>query len=192
MMNFLKTNDKEFIIFDTEFTSWEGSMERGWSNPGEYKELVEIGAIKVSAENLSEVAEFSVLVKPIKNPILSEYFVNLTGITNERLDREGASLPEAIKKFSEFVGKLPAYSFGGDQTVIEKNCDLLGIQFLMSDTGFFDVIEVFESKGIAAQKFTSGTILRAFGKDPLRKVHTGTEDSRSILDGLRELKSKLT
>ncbi|MEK7505524.1 MAG: 3'-5' exonuclease [Patescibacteria group bacterium] len=191
-MNFLKTNDKEFIIFDTEFTAWDGSHARKWSGPGEYMEIVEIGAIKVNAEKLEEVAEFSILVKPIKNPVLSEYFINLTGITNQRVEREGVSLTEAIKKFSEFVGKLPAYSFGGDQIVIKKNCDLLGIQFLMSDTGFFDVIEVFESKGIAAQKFTTGTILRAFGKDSLRKVHTGTEDSRSILDGLRELKSKLT
>jgi len=42
----------EFIIFDTEFTSWKGSQERNWKNSPdpnltEYKELVMIGAIKV-------------------------------------------------------------------------------------------------------------------------------------------------
>ena len=190
-MDFLKTNDPEFIIFDTEFTAWEGSHARRWSGPGEYMEIVEIGAIKVDTERLEEVAEFSVLVKPLKNPVLSEYFISLTGITNERVEREGVSLTEAIKKFSEFVGDLPTYSFGGDETVIKKNCDLLGVPFQMSKNSFFNVVEVFEAQNVPASKFTSGTVLRAFGKEPLRVAHTGREDSRSILDGLRELKSGL-
>ena len=38
----------EFIIFDTEYTSWEGSLKRNWSNKNEYKELVAIGALHVS------------------------------------------------------------------------------------------------------------------------------------------------
>eukprot|EP01046_Picozoa_sp_COSAG06_P036352 COSAG06_NODE_3999_length_4675_cov_2.774194_1_plen_231_part_00 len=29
-----------FVFYDTEFTSWEGAMQRNWSNPDEYRELV--------------------------------------------------------------------------------------------------------------------------------------------------------
>lgn len=30
---------EQFVLFDTEYTGWEGSQERGWSAPGEYREL---------------------------------------------------------------------------------------------------------------------------------------------------------
>ena len=36
-----------FIIFDTEFTAWEGSQERKWSGENEFRELVQISAIRV-------------------------------------------------------------------------------------------------------------------------------------------------
>ena len=67
------------VIFDTEYTTWEGAMERNWSGPGEYKEIVEIGAVLVETDNFSEVDTFSAYVKPVKNPKLSELFINLTG-----------------------------------------------------------------------------------------------------------------
>ena len=37
-------------IFDTEFTAWEGSQDRNWSEPWEAVELVEIGAGVTPAE----------------------------------------------------------------------------------------------------------------------------------------------
>lgn len=36
-----------FIIFDTEYTSWEGSQERNWNGENEFRELVQISAIRV-------------------------------------------------------------------------------------------------------------------------------------------------
>ncbi len=37
------------IIFDLEFTAWEGSVAHRWSRPGEFTELVQIGALKIDA-----------------------------------------------------------------------------------------------------------------------------------------------
>ena len=31
---------KEIIVFDTEYTTWEGAMARQWTGPNEYRELV--------------------------------------------------------------------------------------------------------------------------------------------------------
>jgi len=81
MKNTLKKKiPNEFIIFDTEFTSWKGSQERNWSGKNEYMELVQIGALKVKkGDNRLEIVEiFSIFVKPKINPILSQYFINLT------------------------------------------------------------------------------------------------------------------
>ena len=46
MLNLLK----EIVIYDTEYTTWEGAQKRNWSGPGEYREVVNIGAIKIETE----------------------------------------------------------------------------------------------------------------------------------------------
>ena len=92
-------------IFDLEFTAWEGSAARGWSGPDEYREIVQIGAVRVDGGNaFAEVDRFTAYVRPVKNPVLSDYFVSLTGITQADVDRHGVSFPEALAAFSEFVG----------------------------------------------------------------------------------------
>lgn len=35
---------KHFVIFDTEYTTWEGAADRDWTGPGEHREVVQIGA----------------------------------------------------------------------------------------------------------------------------------------------------
>ncbi|MBU6156070.1 MAG: exonuclease, partial [Alphaproteobacteria bacterium] len=67
----------QVILFDTEFTAWRGSMARGWKGPGEHQEIVQIGAVRLDAQELKELAEFQVLIRPVINPVLSSYFVGL-------------------------------------------------------------------------------------------------------------------
>ena len=45
MKSFYENLPDTFIIFDTEFTAWEGSMERKWSGENEYKELIQISTL---------------------------------------------------------------------------------------------------------------------------------------------------
>ena len=180
---------KRFVIFDTEYTCWEGSQERGWSGTNEYKEIVQIGAIKADAATLQETDSFSIFVRPVKNPYLSEFFVELTGITQARVDSEGIDLNNALARFAEWTAGLPCFSFGRDPLVIRENCALICIPFPFDQGRFFDVRDVFAKHGIPAHGYTSGIILRAFGKVPLRRAHDGLNDARSILDGLRQLVS---
>ena len=95
----------EFILYDTEYTSWEGSLQRLWSGEGEKRELVQISAILVKdLRSLNGTEFFSIYTKPIINPILSNYFINLTGIKQSYIDKFGISL-EGFKKFIEFSSK---------------------------------------------------------------------------------------
>ena len=68
-------------VFDLEYTAWECSMARRWLAPGEFKEVVQIGAVKLDADSLESLGEFDMLVRPRINAVLSPYFENLTGIT---------------------------------------------------------------------------------------------------------------
>jgi inhibitor of KinA sporulation pathway (predicted exonuclease) len=82
---------KEVLIYDTEFTAWTGSMARNWRGPGEFKEIVQIGAITLAAQDMNETGSFSVLIRPVKNPVLSSYFEKLTRINNQQLESSGLS-----------------------------------------------------------------------------------------------------
>jgi len=180
-----------FVIFDTEYTAWEGSWLRGWDRPGEHKEIVQIGALTADSLTLEEKDSFLVLVKPVKNPILSEYLSTLTGITQKAVDEEGLDLQEALTRFRNWVGEREMYAFGHDGDVIEKNCQLVGIDSPFVTERFHDVREVFKNAGTNVDTLSSGTVTRAFGKEPERRAHNALSDARTILDGLRELKKIL-
>ena len=82
------------VVFDLEFTAWEGSVAHRWSRPGEFTELVQIGAVLVDAQTFTVEREMDLLVKPRLNPVLSDYLVQLTGkvITNEELAARAGSI----------------------------------------------------------------------------------------------------
>jgi inhibitor of KinA sporulation pathway (predicted exonuclease) len=101
-------NRAEVVVFDTEFTAWAGSMHRRWSGPGEHKEIVQIGAVVLDAASLEERRAYSVLIRPVRNPVLSDYFVTLTRITNERLTREGTDFATGLAAFVEVIADRSA------------------------------------------------------------------------------------
>ena len=40
-------------VFDLEYTAWECSMARSWLTPGEFREVVQIGAVKLDADSFT-------------------------------------------------------------------------------------------------------------------------------------------
>lgn len=179
------------VLFDTEYTCWEGSRERNWSGPNEHREIVQIGALRVDSDRLTETDAFDVLVRPRKNPLLSGYFTSLTGITQERIETKGVEFPTAIRQFSLWCEGFPLYSFGRDGEVLEQNCTLVGIVSPIANSRFHNIRDVFQKFGVSTENYTSGTIVQAFGREPVRRAHNSLNDVRTILDGLREL-SRLT
>lgn len=176
------------VVFDTEYTSWPGNNERGWNAAlGEYKEIVQIGAVRVDSTTWAEQDALSMFVRPEKNPILSDYFTVLTGISQERIDAEGVSFSAALLRLGQFSEGCHLYSFGNDEDELEENAALAGIPFSFDRERFHDVRDIFEREGVPAKTYTSGTIMRAFNKEPSRTPHHALNDARSILDGLREL-----
>ncbi|KIF74944.1 exonuclease [Streptomyces sp. 150FB] len=109
-----------FVLFDLEFTSWAGALEQGWSAPGQLREIVQIGALRIG-DDYSVVEEYEVLVRPVVNPELSPYFTDLTGVTQEMVDREGIAPAQALGDFLGFCQGQSALSYGNDMVVIGEN-----------------------------------------------------------------------
>ena len=185
------TEDKA-MVFDLEFTSWPGSNERNWSLPNEDREIIQIGAVKIETTgDMREVDSFQILVRPLKNPILSDYIVNLTEITQEKVEKEGILFPLALSRFINFIGEHPIdiLSNGGDEEVIEENCQIHNIPFLSIFKKSTDLKIYFsEVLGISRKNCTSGMLPELFGLNNHEKQHDALGDARSISQGLRYLR----
>ena len=185
------TEDKA-VVFDLEFTSWPGSNERNWSLPNEDREIIQIGAVKIETTgDMREVDSFQILVRPLKNPILSDYIVNLTEITQEKVEKEGILFPLALSRFINFIGEHPIdiLSNGGDEEVIEENCQIHNIPFLSIFKKSTDLKIYFsEVLGISRKNCTSGMLPELFGLNNYEKQHDALGDARSISQALRYLR----
>ncbi|MER7786682.1 3'-5' exonuclease [Streptomyces sp. NPDC097640] len=109
-----------FVVFDLEFTTWHGALEQDWGAPGQLREIVQIGALRLR-EDFSVAEEYEAVVRPVVNPQLSPYFIELTGIEQETVDREGVSAAEALGDFLGFCRGQSVLSYGNDMVVLGEN-----------------------------------------------------------------------
>lgn len=194
-----------FVIFDTEYTSWQGCQEHGWH--GKHKrEIVQIAAIKVS-NDLRVLDTFNVLCKPNLNPILSDYFIKLTGITNQQIQRKGISFQKAYKKFQKFVGnsKCLSHGYGGrwddacDGAIISENLKLYKLQ-IDSNIEYHNIaawlIPEYKKIKLREHPKNSGHIAKTLHMDDKVKnlgidEHNALYDSYSILMGIKYFRKDL-
>jgi len=171
-----------FVVYDLEYTSWEGSRERRWSGPGEHREIVQIGAVMVD-EGFREVAVLDILVRPKRNPMLSDYFTRLTGITQAQLDGEAVDVDTALDRFLDFGGfDIPLVSNGLDAAVLAENCRLVGRRDDYSGRAV-DVHPYLQS-AIGYDDFFSCDLPEIFDLPLAGTAHTALADARCVAAAL--------
>ena len=177
-------------IFDLEFTAWECSMARHWLAPGEFKEVVQIGAVKLDAETFAPLAEFDMLVRPRINFALSPYFEKLTGITNARVARQGVDFAIAYARFLEFAEGGPVAAFGHDERVLEENIRLYGLKGARPLPVFYDLRGWFAVQGVDPRGMHSCDIGPALGLPFAGRAHNALDDARSIAGAMKAMASR--
>lgn len=186
----MPTPTTPLVIYDTEYTAWEGSIARNWKGPGEHREIVEIGAIRLARSNLAEEASFSVLVKPEKNPLLSDYFVRLTGITNAMIAAEGLPFAEALARFDGFAGPAALYAYGRDDKVMGETAALQGRAFDGPRWSTHDLRDWFQKSGLDVTRLHSSDLAPAAGAPRADHPHRALDDARAIAAAIRALMAK--
>jgi inhibitor of KinA sporulation pathway (predicted exonuclease) len=181
---------REAVIFDTEFTAWEGSAQRNWTAPGEFREIIQIGAIVADAATLTETGSFCVVVKPTLNPVLSDYITALTGITNADVQRDGMSLSTAVERFLAFCNGRPMFCYGFDGWIIAKNLSLVGRPGVWPGLRPTNIGEWFAGQGLDVGRLHSGHLAVATGAHSDGRAHDAVSDCRSILAAVQALVSK--
>ena len=131
------------IIYDTEFTTWPGAMACGWSQePYHHRELVQLAAIKLQAgQGYREAAQFSMIAQPLINPKVSEFFSDLTGITQMQIDAEGIPAEQVLENFKTFCGesKTRIVSNGQDINILAETAGLQGWRLPIPNNQFGNI-----------------------------------------------------
>lgn len=179
------------VFYDTEFTTWEGAMQANWSLPGQYRELVQIGAIRFDIDSLREIDEFQILIKPVKNPLVSDFFTSLTGISNDQIAQEGVPFPDAYHAFSAFVQGDATACYGGDASVVRENLGWSGMPDGEEDFDSLNIHPWFMETGSAygiKPGINSGKLAAVLGA-PMENIqeHNAVHDARSIAAAYRFL-----
>lgn len=178
------------VILDLEFTAWEDSMQHRWTRPGEFREVVQIGAVKLSPRDLRQIDEFDMLVVPRLNPMLSPFFSELTGITNDDLARRGVDFITAFRAFLDFAGSGPVWAFGRDDLVLEGNLRLCGWQRQMSLPPYTNVVLWLLEQGIDMRGKHACDVAEAAGAEFSGRAHNALADARGVAAGIRALVEK--
>ena len=179
----------QITIFDLEYTAWECSMARSWLTPGEYREVVQIGAVTLDADSFAVEAEFEALVRPRFNPVLSSYFERLTGITNERL-AQGTDFRTAYERFLAFAGEGPVAAFGRDEKVLEENLRLYGIRDAKALPLFYDLRGWFAVQGVDPRGRHSCEIGPHLGVPFAGQRHNALDDVKSLAAGMERIAAR--
>lgn len=177
------------VVFDLEYTAWEGSAARGWSGPGEHREVIQIGATALDAETLAETAALSVYVRPSRNPKLSAYITALTGITDERLAAEGVAFPAALAALVELTGDATMLCNGSDADVLRENCVLSRVPYPFGPERTINIRPLFR-RLLGDIDLTSSRLPTQLGLPDADSPHTGLGDARAISSVLRALRSR--
>lgn len=187
-----------FVIFDTEYTTWEGCQQNGWHGT-QKKEIVQIAALKV-AEDFEVISEFNMLCKPQINPVLSDYFINLTHISNEDVAANGVLFAKALAKFIDFAGNDICYSHSwgseylnkSDGSVFDENIALydLNIKNNLKYRNLAPVFkELYQRHGIDIKSQASGEIIKLLEIEKKKHINLDTHnalfDVYSLLEGLK-------
>ena len=175
------------IVFDLEFTAWEGSMRHRWLRPGEFKEVVQIGAVKVDPKSLDVLETFDALVRPRINPTLSPYFEKLTGIGNDALRARGRDFADAYADFLDFAAGAVSSAFGRDELVFEENLRLYGLAPSPGVPPYRDARPWFRAQGFETSGMHSCDIGPKLGVPFAGRAHNALADSLSVAAGMKVL-----
>ena len=186
-------NWEDIIIRDTEYTTWEWAQKRNRSWKNEFREIVQIWAIRVNTKTREEIDSFNVFIKPTKNPILSDFFINITKITQEKIDKKGKEFTIALQQFVTWTGNWDnrdLYSYGRDEIVLAENCWLHHLTMPFRRGRCKNIVDVFLANDVPANKYNSSSINQFFNISNNDIEHNALADVRNILHSLKALFNK--
>jgi inhibitor of KinA sporulation pathway (predicted exonuclease) len=173
----MRISNDNYLIVDVEATcSSDGRV------PRQEMEIIEIGAVIQNSHTFEIVSEFQIFIKPVRHPDLTQFCIELTGITQEQVSN-ASSYAEAIDSMKEWMYEVNDAIFCSWGDYDRK-------QFLQ-DCGFHHVAYPFRSSHLNLKVEFSRTLgnkkklgiseaLQHIGLDFDGSHHRGLDDAKNI------------
>ena len=164
------------VIVDLECTCWKNSE-------GRIRETTEIGSVIVDS-NGKKVATFQSFVKPVVNPILSDFCTDLTSIVQQDVDR-AKHFPEVIESYVSWIREncgdnYKIWSWGYfDRKKFEEDCELHNLNHGWLDGRHYNLKAEFAKRRKEKQTGMSKA-LEISGLPLLGTHHRGIDDALNI------------
>jgi inhibitor of KinA sporulation pathway (predicted exonuclease) len=164
-----------YVIADLEATCWEKG-----TNPARM-EIIEIGAVMLPSAAGEVESEFAEVVRPVREPVLSDFCIQLTGIRQIDVD-EADTFREVFAKFLEWIGSEPytLCSWGAyDLRQFRVDCKRHGILLPETFKRHLNLKQVFADLESIKPCGMKGALRRL--KIPLEgRHHRAIDDARNI------------
>jgi 3'-5' exoribonuclease 1 len=164
--------------------------------PLEPQEIIEFPVLLVNTRTNNIDFEFHRYVKPVVNPQLSQFCMNLTGITQEMVDKSN-TIVEVMKEFDEWIDshliqkkkKFMWATFGNwDLTVcLPKNLKAHQIKVPYYFSEWLDLRLIMPNFYGAKQKCSFSKMLEQLGIERIGKTHSGIDDTRTTAKVVQKL-----
>ncbi|MEM5583454.1 3'-5' exonuclease [Roseibium sp. AS2] len=179
------------IIFDCEFLTATGAMNRIWGGPLDPDPSVaQIGAVKLSLDPGHEILDtFQVLIasrdRHGRKAVLDPFFTELTGIDQASVDRDGIGMAEAHDLFDKFAGDGTLWSWGKDElNLFAISCYVEGFAPKMPIQRFGNASGLLLNAGMPREDVastTSGRLADYFNIESApRRQHDALDDAMSV------------
>jgi len=182
---------EELVVFDLEYTAWEGSLDRLWSADNEDPEIIQIGAVLLqrSFNAWRLVKTFEQYVRPRYRPVLSNYITALTGISQDVIDLYGVDVRPAVSAFTKLIPEnTPIIHIGPmDGWILQFNCAINGFVCPIPINRFIDVRPFIAGKlNYRLEDVWSGGLGQMMGF-PSNRAHNALNDAIAVATALSQL-----
>ena len=173
-----------YVIIDFECTCWESQSP---NDKQRYPhEIIEFPAVFLNSETLSIDFEFHAYVRPVEQPILAPFCVELTGIHQSWVDEAG-DFPSVLGEFREFLrqnritsftactdGPWDFHKFLYQETARKK------LPFPSWATRWIDIRQRFQIVFGLESRIGVNDMLKSLGLEFEGRPHSGIDDARNI------------
>ncbi len=166
-----------FIIVDLEATCCNGG-----SIPRNEMEIIEIGAVALENRTYNIISEFDTLVKPVRNPKLTQFCTKLTSISQTMVDN-CETFSQALDKFKDWLSNFdkPEFCSWGNY---DKNQLIRDCQYHKLDYPFnsyhINIKKRFAQKNGLAKPVSLGKAIRMVNLEFVGTPHRGIEDAKNM------------
>lgn len=192
------TTPAHATIFDCEYLTVPGAMNRHWAGPEDPDPLVvQIGAVRLTLSPPFQITEkTSLLIQPVDRSgveaIVDPFFTELTGISQQQIDAGGLPLADAMKQFERFAQGGPIWSWGKDELhLFAISCYIAGCAPPLPATRFGNARALLVKAGVPMEdvdRLNSGALASHFGiTHTALKHHDAADDAHSIALSLQHL-----